>query len=384
MRRPRLVTLCSQKLFSPYGGVHFAVAIFSAALVGCSPAPVASLAVRQAGFVEAEEELSSQPPDSLNERLDAALESALKNRTLDSADNAAWQIMHAVICYGEDLIIETPDRGPVSAIEYAFSNGALNGFELRVSSEILESTGRSGVTSRFNPGSYIGQGHVDQWLAIFAMAELPLSTPLKVGDQSFTLEDWARQTQFDVPNNPIDEYSWTLIALTHYFPEESSWRGQGNTPVSWEMLLEFELDQDFESAACGGTHRLAGMISALNAHDRLGEADTPVWQRARTRIQELLQKVKDYRASDGRLSSFYFDRPGSSKDMFAELSSSGHLFEFVALAASEKTLEEPWVVASANRLCELLELTIEEDLECGALYHALRGLKVYRDRRFGE
>jgi hypothetical protein len=31
----------------------------------------------------------------------------------------------------------------------------------------------------------------------------------------------------------------------------------------------------------------------------------------------------------------------------------------------------------------MLDSTIELDLECGGIYHALAGLKLYRERRFG-
>lgn len=290
--------------------------------------------------------------------------------------------MHAVIPYGMDLQIDTPDRGEVSAVEYAFDNGMLDGFELRVEPEPLEATGRPGIAARFNPGSYIGQGHVDQWLAIFAMAKIPLETMVKVGEKSLTLEDWARQTQWDVSKNPVDEYAWTLIALTHYFPNEPRWMTEAGVEVSWELLLEYELKQSNSETACGGTHRMAGIVSALNAQARLGLADSKVWQEARAQVENALDQVRQSRGTDGRLSSYYFSRPGSSRDLFAELSSAGHLFEFVALAASDSELQSAWVERAANHLCELLELTSNQELDCGALYHALHGLRVYQTRRF--
>ncbi|HEY2760001.1 MAG TPA: hypothetical protein VGI75_04640, partial [Pirellulales bacterium] len=35
------------------------------------------------------------------------------------------------------------------------------------------------------------------------------------------------------------------------------------------------------------------------------------------------------------------------------------------------------------RLCQLLEDNRDRQLDCGALYHAARGLRLYRNRRFG-
>ncbi len=109
--------------------------------------------------------------DGLAERIDRTLQTELTGRKLSSADNAAWQIMHGVICYGHDLPLETPDRGTVKALDYAFHGGNIRGWQLSPGQNLPD--GRRGVKALLEPGSYIGQGHVDQWIAICAMAELP-------------------------------------------------------------------------------------------------------------------------------------------------------------------------------------------------------------------
>ncbi len=157
------------------------------------------------------------------------------------------------------LQIATPDRGQVGALEYAFSNGEIQGFEISTSGTSLPSTGRPGVMARLEPGSYVGQGHPDQWLAIFAMCELPPETPIQVGDSQLSVLDLARQAQFDVPNNLLNEFGWTLIGLTHYFPEEAEWQASGGVTVNWEMLVQEELRSELNLQACGGTHQLSGI-----------------------------------------------------------------------------------------------------------------------------
>ena len=147
-------------------------------------------------------------------------------------------------------------------------------------SQALQSTGRVGLKARLEPGSYVGQGHVDQWLAIFAMADLPLDTPIEHAGQTLTLLDWARQAQNDVSYNMLDEFSWTLIALTHYFPDEPTWQAADGHAVSWELLVEAELTYDIDQSPCGGTHRLAGIARALQAKQRLQLADSATWQKA--------------------------------------------------------------------------------------------------------
>ncbi len=392
--------------------------LMSAATCGCSPKTLESVVQRQHALATLEAELgrsanakaegraskdsieradsvrpANDSPDStglsssattaLIAKIDATLVRELQQRRLSSTTNAAWQIMHGVICYGNELPIETPDQGLVNALDYAFHGGLINGFEIGLGSTSLPQTGQTGVTARLEPGSYVGQGHPDQWLAIFAMAGLPGDTEVMIGDTRRTIFDWGRQAQFDVTNNLLNEFSWTLIGLTHYFPAEPTWVTANGTSVSWEALVEAELTNDLDTSACGGTHRLSGLVRALEAKRNLGLADSHVWQEAQRVVDQAIENAKSNRSSDGSLSSEYFVRPSKSVDLGAELSSSGHILEFLALALPADELSQPWVELSALRLCDILETTQQVELDCGALYHALNGLKLYRNRRSG-
>lgn len=357
-------------------------ASFLIAFASCSPPAMLPLAERQRGISQQESELAQQSDSALATRIDAILSHGLNRRSLDSGQNAAWQIMHAVIAYGSDLQILTPDQGQVGALDYMLSGGLVNGFELMRGGDLLPATGRPGVKARLEAGSYEGQGHVDQWIAILAMADVPSETAITIGTEKITVEDFARQAQYDTSKNLLNEFSWTLIALTHYFPDEPNWQAAEGHRLSWEDLVEQELAYDIDYSPCGGTHRMAGLVRAIQAKERLNLPDTPIWQEAKDVVADLLEKTKQNRGTDGALSSNYFTSAGSTADLWSELSSSGHLFEFVALAASNDELAEPWITLSANRLCELLEATQDVDLDCGALYHALNGVKIYRDRRF--
>ena len=71
--------------------------------------------------------------------------------------------------------------------------------------------GRRGVKALLEPGSYTGQGHVDQWIAICAMAELPATD--EVISKASTLRSWTgpNSARLDACTNPLNEFSWTLI-----------------------------------------------------------------------------------------------------------------------------------------------------------------------------
>lgn len=328
---------------------------------------------------------ANAPPaetDQLETRIERVLASGLADRRLSTSDNAAWQIMHGVICYGHDLQIQTPDKGLVSALDYAFHEGVIRGWHL-MPGEILPS-GRRGVKALLEPGSYIGQGHVDQWIAICAMAGLPATDELVIEGQTFTLRDWAEQARWDACSNPINEASWTLIALTFYFPDDSQWTASDGSTWSWERMVADELLYDLNLSPCGGAHRLVGLARAWQAKERLKLPDSQVWDDARRVIQRSIREIEEMRSGDGSLSSHYLARAGSSRDLGLTLGSSGHLLEFLAVALDLEELQEPWVETAAARLCEIFEATRTVDLDCGACYHALNGLRVYRDRRFGR
>ena len=66
------------------------------------------------------------------------------------------------------------------------------------------------------------------------------------------------------------------------------------------------------------------------------------------------------------------------------LHATGHTFEFVVSAVDDEQVKAEWIRRAAVYLCEFLDSTQDVDLECGALYHAVRGLMLYRQRLFGD
>jgi hypothetical protein len=119
---------------------------------------------------------------------------------------------------------------------------------------------------------------------------------------------------------------------------------------------------------------------ALETHLKTGGKLEGVWLKTQQRLESEVNKVRTWQNMDGSLSSHFFERPGTTSDLVQRLSSSGHLFEFAAIASPADKLLDPWMQRAAYRVCELLDLTQSTDLECGSLYHALNGLRVYKER----
>jgi len=324
-------------------------------------------------------------------RIDAALAHARQARRLDASVHGAWQVVHGILAFGPDLPL-VHDGAESSALDYLLGGGRLTGWILR--------PGNPGVIAVVEPGSTLGQGHPDQWLGYLSQcgvrtdgtgpAGLPLDTPLVVAGRDFTLADLLLRAKRDI--RPGQEATWTLMALSAYEPD-ARWTASDGTPWTVERVVAMEADADIFSAACGGAHRLYGLAAALDARrrtgaDRTGSAPVardPVvpdsgWAAAREVLDECLERSRRFQQPDGSFSTHFFERPGTSPDVFARLGATGHAFEVVALALPDERLAEPWVVRAADRLTTLLEQTADLDVECGALYHAAHGLALYRQR----
>jgi hypothetical protein len=346
-------------------------------ILGCGPLVTPSHRVAIAPASDAS--VSPDLADRLRLKIEATLRSGLEDRRLSLRENAAWQVMHGVIAYGDQLHAYDGQR-QANVLEYLLGGGSMQGWELGEGDPLPD--GRQGMKARLEPGSFIGQGHVDQWLAILAQAGVPLNRSVRVGDKEFTVQDWARQAQWDVSANPVQEYSWTLISLMRYFPDEQVWKAKDGNTWEFDSLVEFEARQDLTSSPCGGMHRLTGLVHAIEFRQRHGKVLDGPWKRAQDRVEESIAILREYQNTDGTFSNNYTQRPGKTADLSQMISSTGHSLEFLAFALPKDRLEEPWVHRAADRLCSLIQAGKNADLDCGGLYHALHGLKVYHRKRF--
>lgn len=338
-----------------------------AALAGChSTAP----------SVQSPPQVNLQATQPLCTRITAAVNHARDARRLDAAVHGAWQVVHGILAFGPDFPIAHDGR--VSrALDYLFGGGRITGWQVR--------PGDRGVVAVVEHGSTTGQGHPDQWLGYLSQCGLggiPLDTTLVVADRDFTLADLLEQAKHDI--RPGQEATWTLMALAAYLPPDASWKAADGSEWTIERVVQMEADADLTSSACGGAHRLAGMALALAAHQKARANPTaPLtggWAAAADVLADAIDRARAFQQADGSFSTHFFDRPGTSPDVFARLGATGHIFEVLAIALDDDELAAPWVTRAAERLVTLLEQTSDVDVECGALYHAIHGLMLYRRR----
>ncbi|MFM8634114.1 MAG: hypothetical protein ACKOEX_04780 [Planctomycetia bacterium] len=318
---------------------------------------------------------------SLCRRIDAVLAYARDGRLLDASVHGAWQVVHGVLAFGRDFPLA--HDGEVSpALDYLLGGGRITGWELRPS--------RPGVRAIVEGGSTMAQGHPDQWLGYLSQCGLapcgrggvPLDARLVVNGRDFTVADLLSQAQADIA--PGQEATWTLMAFSSYLPHDATWKARDGQTWSIGDVVAMEAAADIFSSACGGAHRLYGLITAVRQRmaatgQSWGDLDGP-WAEAAGVIDDAVDRARRFQQADGSFSTHSFERPGASTDVFATLGATGHVFEVVVMALDDERLTEPWVTRAADRLVTLLEQTADIEVECGALYHAAHGLAIYRDR----
>ena len=267
-----------------------------------------------------------------------------------------------------------------SVVSYLQKGGEVRGFLVQPGRLLDESTGRRGMMAIMQPGTKAGQGHADQWLAILAQANLKLEDTIQYGSDTYSMSDFVEQVKWDVPRNIDNEYSWTLIGLTHYFGTNETWEAVDGETWSIKRLVELETEYALGDGPCGGTHRLIGLAMTLNKRRAEGLPITGSWAEAQAIVENGVVSARQFQNSDGSFSTNYVSRGGTSADLAQNLGTTGHLVEFLAIALPAAELKRPWVEASVVSLCDIFDKTRDLPLECGALYHAAHGLVLYRNR----
>jgi len=322
--------------------------------------------------------------DEVLRQIDDALEYTYDHRRLSvgqtANDQAAWQILHGALAYKREFLVSDGSRD-VSAVEYILSGGKMKGLDFR--GDLLdEASKRYGIATVIAEDK-MGQGHADQWLGYLSDCRLPLDETIVVEGEKHTIADYIDQAKLDVYKNPIQEYSWTLMALTAYYPTDYAWKAGDGSEWNIAKLVEIELGHSLDASACGGTHRMTALTMAFNRHVAAGKPVEGAWKKLEERIHDCVQKARQYQNSDGSLSSNYFNRPGKSADLAVCMGSAGHVLEFLTTALDKDELQQPWVKRATLDVCRLFRKTKPVDVECGALFHAAHGLVLYREKVFG-
>ncbi|REJ75844.1 MAG: hypothetical protein DWQ34_20835 [Planctomycetota bacterium] len=308
--------------------------------------------------------------DPLLELVDEAI-LRTRMRYLDRDQHTPWQIMHGILALRQDYEIKAEGER-ISAIDW-ISDGATYQGE-----HWFEATPYGGRGHPFSV-PYAFEGHVNQFLAILTMSNLPLDHEFRVKDnQVVTMADMVRHAQMFTNSN--EETTWTLWFLTRYLEPEAQWTNRNGEAWSIERLVQIQTRSPVVKAPCGGTHQLFALSLSRNAymleHGRLRGA----WLEADQKIQSHIAAAQSMQNSDGSFSTAFFKGRGFSYEFNERIKSSGHMLEWLMVALPERRLEETWVKRAVESVARDLVVNSNQPADCGPLYHALHALVLYRER----
>ena len=300
-----------------------------------------------------------------------------RRRFLTVGFNTPWQIFHGVLALRQDFLIREGNE-LVPAIDWMSSGVTHRDTPTSPPSPLVEVTPNG---ARFHPFSvpWAFEGHTNQFLAILSLSGLPRTHEFKTPEgRTVTMDDMVRSAQLDMTGE--GELTWTLWFLSHYIEPDAEWLTAAGEPWSMERLVSIEARRSVEDAPCGGTHRLFALALARNAYLAKHKQLRGPWVEADQRVRRYVAATKQMQNSDGSLSEQWYKGPGQSSDLERRLKTSGHQLEWLMAAIPQQELSSAWVQAAVRAVAADVTRSADLEAECGALYHALDALVLYRQR----
>jgi hypothetical protein len=313
--------------------------------------------------------------DPLAAQVQQAIE-VTSRRFLETEVHTPWQIVHGLLAYRRDYQIKQ------NGVKVNALNWVASGPEYK-NQPWFEKTSYGAHAHPYNNVPYAFQGHPNQFMAYMTMCDLPLDFKFRTSSgEMASISDFISGAQMEV--NDREEVTWTLWFLSHYIEPDAHWINKDGQPWSMERLIQIENGKVVTSAACGGTHGLFALAYARNDYRETGRPITGAWFEADQKVQRYVEEARANQNSDGTFSSNYFQGPGYSTDFVKRIGTTGHILEFICVAVPQARLQEEWVHRAAAALAHELIENRQASAECGALYHAVDGLSIYRTRMWPE
>jgi hypothetical protein len=311
---------------------------------------------------------------SLQARIEAAIEQTRKRDLLIT--NGFWTIFHGILGLGPSVPLfdpKTNDR--VNALDYLAAGGEIRGLRFLPTADGLD------VETR--PGMFISQGHQDQFVAEMVQWGVSPGKRFVVGGKDYTFMDFLRHSKARASARQRQELEWAILIIGQHFGTDISWKNNAGEYVDFKDLLRQELDKPLTTAACGGTHRLFGLSWCYYLHLRRGGKADGIWKEVAERLADCKRTARRLQNPDGSFSTDFFKGRGNARDMQLRINTTGHIFEWLALALTDAELQEPWVQEAANALAMMFLEIQSQPMEGGSLYHAAHGLIIYHSRVWG-
>jgi hypothetical protein len=318
--------------------------------------------------------ISGAGADGLKARIDAAIDQ-VKHRDLLTT-NGFWTVFHGILGLGPSVELLDPATGKrYVALDYIDRGGQIRGLRFLPT--------RNGLDVETRPGTFVSQGHQDQFVAEMVEWEVAPDRKFLVNGEEHPFIDFCRESKARASVKENQELDWAVLIIGQYFGTDVAWTNANGESLHFEDLLRKELDAPLDQASCGGTHRLFGLTWVYHLHLAKGGQTTGIWKEVADKTAHYRDLAQKYQNADASFSTNFFRGTGDAPDIQLRINTTGHVFEWLALAGTDAELQEPWMRDAASALSLMILNNDGTPLEGGTLYHAVHGLLIYRARIFG-
>ena len=294
------------------------------------------------------------------------------DRPLNTHDDSPWSVMHSMLGYGHNgMVAINGQRGTkANVVQWLCQNGlCANRRLLFIKDGYIE-----GVEG---PGF---QGHPGQYLAMLAQIGVPRDFPLRLQGRNLTLDALIRSEMHSCSSTR--ELTFKLISLSHYLETDETWKSENGEVWDVPTMLSKEIQLPINGAACGGTHRLLAISSAVKMRWLRGEPIDGPYEQASHYVRQYQKYTLSLQNRDGSFSTDWFKRRANSRDRDRLLQTTGHMLEWLVFSLPREELADPRVVAAVEFLNGHMTRHRYHDWEVGPRGHAIRALSLYHQRVF--
>src|SRR5262249_51648348 len=141
------------------------------------------------------------------------------------------------------------------------------------------------------------QGHHGQLLAILAQARVRSDYPMRIEGHDFTVADLIEMEKSTC--YPKTELTFQLLGLQRYMDLDSKWMNDQGMQGDFPTMLREEMRQPVRTAACGGCHRLSGLILTVKKRERSGKPVDGAYAEAKAFVNNYVNYAYRLQNSDG-------------------------------------------------------------------------------------
>lgn len=296
---------------------------------------------------------------------------------------------HALRCWGQEATFEDP--ACLSGAEMVAMLTDQNAYAAHWGTDALPLL----VKGEFGPGFRTQEGessasHVDHTLGTLAEIGISLDYPIIVKDQEapLTVKQLLTAAMLDFRLNQ-KEYEWTTVAAASYATGPTQWLSQDGEHITFDMLADRLMRQDWVDGVCYGNHRLYALAMLLQFDDQaqlFREADTR--SKVIAHLSQATARLVKSQSAEGYWDENWEDATRPAKEMEAggptmrRILATGHALEWWAIAPAEVLPPREVVVRGAQWLVVEIEQMEPESVvkNYTFLTHVGRALCLWRGK----